>query len=77
MFVSDSISINEKGNLTLGGADTVELAERFGTPLYAFDENEIRNTVKSAMNNANQNRFYGCTVFKDLDVCVKGCPIHK
>ena len=42
-----------------------------------LDENEIRNTVKSAMNNASQNRFYGCTVFKDLDVCVKGCPIHK
>lgn len=46
MFVSDSISINEKGNLTLGGADTVELAEQFGTPLYAFDENEIRNNLR-------------------------------
>ena len=42
-----------------------------------LDDNEIRNTVRSAMNNAQQNRFYGCTVFKDLDVCVKGCPIHK
>ena len=42
-----------------------------------LDESEIRTTVRSAMNNANQNRFYGCTMFKDLDVCVKGCPIHK
>ena len=42
-----------------------------------LDDNEIRNTVKSAMNNAKQNKFYGCTMFKDLDVCVKGCPIHK
>ena len=42
-----------------------------------LDDNEILNTVRSAMNNAKQNRFYGCTVFRDLDVCVKGCPIHK
>ena len=42
-----------------------------------LDDSEILNTVRSAMNNAKQNRFYGCTVFRDLDVCVKGCPIHK
>ena len=42
-----------------------------------LDQAEIRTTVMSAYNNAKQNRFYGCTVFKDLDVCVKGCPIHK
>ena len=42
-----------------------------------LDSNEIRVTVNSALNNANQNRFYGCNVFKDLDVCIKNCPIHK
>lgn len=42
-----------------------------------LDQAEIRTTVMSAYNNAKQNRFYGCTVFRDLDVCVKGCPIHK
>jgi hypothetical protein len=42
-----------------------------------LDEAEIRTTVASACNNAKQNRFYGCTMFKDLDVCVKGCPIQK
>ena len=49
-------------------------AEKNEDPL---DQAEIRTTVMSAYNNAKQNRFYGCTVFKDLDVCVKGCPIHK
>ena len=49
-------------------------AEKNEEPL---DQAEIRTTVMSAYNNAQQNRFYGCTVFKDLDVCVKGCPIHK
>ena len=42
-----------------------------------LDQSEIRTTVMSAYNNAQQNKFYGCTVFRDLDVCVKGCPIHK
>ena len=42
-----------------------------------LDQAEIRTTVMSAYNNAKQNRFYGCTIFRDLDVCVKGCPIHK
>ena len=49
-------------------------AEKNEDPL---DQAEIRTTVMSAYNNAQQNRFYGCTVFRDLDVCVKGCPIHK
>jgi hypothetical protein len=42
-----------------------------------LDESEIRTTVQSAYQNANNNRYYGCTMFKDLDVCVKGCPIHR
>lgn len=42
-----------------------------------LDESEIRTTVQSAYNNAQANRYYGCTMFKDLDVCVKGCPIHR
>lgn len=42
-----------------------------------LDDSEIRTTVQSAYNNAQANRYYGCTMFKDLDVCVKGCPIHR
>jgi diaminopimelate decarboxylase len=34
--------INEKGHLTIGGCDTVELAETFGTPLYILDEAALR-----------------------------------
>ena len=42
MFVSENLSINEKGNLTIGGVDTVELAKTYGTPLYVMDE-ELAN----------------------------------
>ncbi len=36
-----SYSVNAEGHFTLGGADTVALAEKYGTPLYLLDENEI------------------------------------
>ncbi len=35
--------INEKGQLTIGDCDSVALAEEFGTPLYVFDETDIRS----------------------------------
>ena len=47
MFVSECLDINEKGHLTIGGCDTIELAKQYGTPLYVLDENKIRNTCRS------------------------------
>lgn len=47
MFVSECLDINEKGHLTIGGCDTIELAKQYGTPLYVLDENTIRNTCRS------------------------------
>jgi len=35
--------VNEKGHLVIGGCDSIELAEEFGTPLYVFDEFGLRN----------------------------------
>jgi diaminopimelate decarboxylase len=42
MIIHDHFNVNEKGHLTIGGADAVELAARFGTPAYILDENVIR-----------------------------------
>lgn len=47
MFVNDCLQINEKGHLTIGGCDTVELAQQYGTPLYVMDEAVIRKTCKA------------------------------
>ena len=33
----DNISVNESGHLTFAGRDTVELAAKYGTPLYLMD----------------------------------------
>lgn len=51
-MICDNLSVNEKGHLTFAGYDTVELAEKYGTPLYLMDEGKIREKVriyKSAM----------------------------
>ena len=42
MFVSNDLTINQKGHLAINGADTVDLAEKYGTPLYVMDEDLIR-----------------------------------
>ena len=34
--------VNSAGNLEIGGCDLVELAEKYGTPLYVLDEETIR-----------------------------------
>lgn len=41
-----SAGINKKGNLVIGGCDTVELTTKYGTPLYVFDELTIRSKCK-------------------------------
>jgi diaminopimelate decarboxylase len=40
-------SVNSDAHLTLGGCDAVELAAQFGTPLYVFDETELRETMRA------------------------------
>jgi len=48
----------ENGHLTIGGVDTVALAEKFGTPLYVTDESRIR---------ANYQCFQ--RAFPNADIC--------
>ena len=55
-MVSESTGINEKGHLTFGGADCVDLAEKYGTPLYVFDEGLIRKTCAAFKESIDQ--FY-------------------
>ncbi len=47
MFVSKNLSVNEKGHLTIGGLDTADLAQKYGTPLYVMDEDLIRENCRS------------------------------
>ncbi len=42
-----NISVNEKGHLALAGVDTVDMAEKYGTPLYLVDESRIREKMRT------------------------------
>ena len=46
MNTRETLKINESGHLEIGGADAVELAKQFGTPLYVFDEAYIRKMMR-------------------------------
>ena len=46
MFIMDCLDTNEHGHLTIGGADTVSLAERYGTPLYVLSEVQVRASMR-------------------------------
>ncbi len=39
--------LTPEGHLALGGCDAVDLAREFGTPLYVFDEEELRETCRA------------------------------
>ncbi|MDQ1909478.1 diaminopimelate decarboxylase [Paenibacillus sp. GD4] len=49
MYLHGTSTINANGHLEIGGCDTVELAERFGTPLYIMDEALIRQRCREYM----------------------------
>lgn len=41
------LTVNDAGHLCIGGADTVELAHEYGTPLYVMDENAVRRMCRT------------------------------
>ena len=42
----NTLKINGEGKLEIGGVAASELAKKFGTPLYVFDEEHIRNMMR-------------------------------
>ena len=46
----------KNNHLYIGGADTVSLAEKYGTPLYVFDEQVIREACRDYKNSID--RYY-------------------
>lgn len=56
MFVSENLGVNDAGHLTVGGVDTVGLAEEYGTPLYVMDEQLIRKNLRRFHD--SMNKYY-------------------
>lgn len=45
----DTLKINDKGHLEIGGCDAADLAREYGTPLYVMDEAYIRKVCRAYM----------------------------
>ena len=72
MYVSDCISVNERGHLTIGSYDSTELIKQFGSPLYAFDENEIRKNLRSFKKSIDDDyNGYGQVIYASKAFCCK------
>lgn len=68
-----NLKTNEKGNLSIGGADALKLAEEYGTPLYVIDEDRIRdnyNRINQAFTSEYNDFkiFYACKANTNLAV---------
>lgn len=50
MKICDNIGTTDAGILTFAGRNTVELAEKYGTPLYLMDEDKIREKMRKYKN---------------------------
>ncbi|MDR2046945.1 MAG: diaminopimelate decarboxylase [Clostridiales bacterium] len=69
MNLRDTLRINEAGHLEIGGADTVDLVKRFGTPLYALDYAYIANVASAFVSALRDNYGEGAVAFASKAFC--------
>jgi diaminopimelate decarboxylase len=48
-LLPDSAEVGDRGQLLVGGCDLAELAEEFGTPLFVYDEDQLRARCREAV----------------------------
>lgn len=46
MFVADCLQVNQEGHLCVEQRDVLELAAKYGTPLYVMSETQIRKNCR-------------------------------
>lgn len=71
MYLHGTSRINDKGHLEIGGCDTVELAETFGTPLYVMDETLIRERCREFMEAFRETGLRFQVAYASKAFCVK------
>lgn len=72
-MLHSNLNINELGHLTIAGFDTVELAKKYGTPLYVMDENKLRENC--AVYREAMKKYFGegsVPLYASKALCFKG-----
>jgi len=71
MKLHGTMTINQKGHLSIGSCDVVELVKEHGTPLYVLDEDNIRSVCRDyyqsfSGKNANTEVIYASKAFMTM-----------
>ncbi|CAI8850107.1 Diaminopimelate decarboxylase [Brevibacillus sp. IT-7CA2] len=74
MYLHGTSRVNEQGNLEIGGCDTTHLATTYGTPLYVYDEQQIRTKCREFVNAFHNTGFsfqvaYASKAFCTMAMC--------
>lgn len=48
-LLPDTSAVSPDGHLTLGGLDVLDIASEFGTPVFIYDEQHLRNRLREAL----------------------------
>ncbi|HEY9555151.1 MAG TPA: diaminopimelate decarboxylase [Acidimicrobiales bacterium] len=62
-LLPDTATIGDDGRLRVGGCDVIELAERFGTPLFVYDEAHLRARCREAVASFGDGVAYATKAF--------------
>jgi len=63
MNFKDTLKINDKNHLEIGGVDTVDLVKKYSTPLYVMDESYIRSVCRAYKDTIQKEYGYGNCAF--------------
>ena len=69
----ENLKVNEKGHLAIGGVDSVDLANEYGTPLYVLDEDVIRRNCRTYVD--AMHKYFGpdaAPLYASKALCFKG-----
>lgn len=72
MFLHGTSSVNNSGHLEIGGLDTTQLAAEYGTPLYVYDIELVRQKAKAFMQPFQENGIQAQVAYAGKAFCTVG-----
>src|SRR3954464_15379550 len=63
-LLPDTAAVGDDGSVRIGGCSLTELASKFGTPLFVYDEEHLRNRCREAVGAFGREQvFYATKAF--------------
>ncbi len=62
-LLPDSAQVGSSGQLMIGGCDVLDVASEFGTPIFIYDEDQMRSRAREAVDAFGRNATYATKAF--------------